>query len=292
MSDEHRKSQFPAYVNGALTAAQRLQVEEHLAGCESCRQALSKLRAKQARVKREALKKAVPDRVPNLLLNRLGKQRGILPKRRPAAWGPLFALLLTIAAFVVIVSRKDFRLSRPPSPNPLSPAVSGPNLPTEAPPLLSSPTLSGEAKNERRHDAKVPDKLIPISSPTAVGATPEPDDANMPREWKGLSSEIKEFREVVVKNRSAWRALWEEMGRKEPAPRIRFINFVLVGVFLGEKPSGSEVTLFPAIEDGQEMIVPYKVTAPPSGSSAKSELVRPYHLMTIPRTHKKIRFSK
>ena len=47
----------------------------HLAECASCRQALAKTRAKEARI-RKALKKALPDRVPNLLLTRLGKQVG------------------------------------------------------------------------------------------------------------------------------------------------------------------------------------------------------------------------
>jgi len=73
MSNDHIKSEISLYLAGSLTESRNRQIEAHAAACEKCRHALAKARTKQSRIKREALKKASPDPMPNLFLARQGK---------------------------------------------------------------------------------------------------------------------------------------------------------------------------------------------------------------------------
>src|ERR1017187_9884771 len=95
MPNDHIKSEISAYLAGGLPEVRNRQVEAHAAACEKCRQALGKARAKLARQKREALKKASPDPMPNLFLARQGKEMGV---DRPSSKAPLVVVGFLIAA--------------------------------------------------------------------------------------------------------------------------------------------------------------------------------------------------
>src|SRR6266581_670185 len=92
--NDHIKSEISPYLAGGLPESRNRQIEAHAAACEKCRNALAKARAKLAHVKREALKQASPDPMPNWFLARQGKNVGIdrAPAKSPWIGGVLFLL--------------------------------------------------------------------------------------------------------------------------------------------------------------------------------------------------------
>jgi anti-sigma factor RsiW len=271
MSDDHIKSDIPAYLAGGLPDYRIRQIDAHVASCDSCRHALSKVRSKQARAHRQALKSATPDPVPNLFLTRLSKQAGLDHAPRRATW-LWMGLVLVIGGVVAMFLHTDLKLARPVpgklnEPEPAMPAsVAASSVPVAVTPQAAA-----------------------ASSATAPAAEP-PEEPQPPQSWSGAESGVKDFREVVVRGRGAWRSLWEEMGQAAPAPRLNFYDVAVVGVFTGEKPSGGyQVTLASPQEDNDSVVISYTIAAPPA--TAAPGVTHPYALMTIPHSTKQIRFT-
>ena len=95
--NDHIKSEISSYLAGVLPESRNRQIEAHAASCEKCRNALSKARAKQARVKREALKKASPDEMQNLFWDRQRKLLGMDTSSGGKTWG-VAVLVLVVGA--------------------------------------------------------------------------------------------------------------------------------------------------------------------------------------------------
>lgn len=276
MASDHIKSDIPAYLNGDLSDGRRREFEAHVAGCEACRSTLQKAKAKSARSKRQSLKSAVPDRVPNLLLNRLGRQAGIKPQsaRRSGLW--FVVLLLFIGAGYLVMHLQNRR-----------PADIG------TPSQGLTDTASSETPSEPYSVAgSSPSPVVPPALPPPVSTSAATIVPEAPRQWAGGDSLIKEFREVVIRGRAPWRALWTEMGQEGVAPRIDFNQMMLVGIFAGEKPmSGYEVLLEPMRDAGDHFVIPYRVLPPPP-SHGLPGVTHPYKLMTLPRVPKRVQFSE
>src|ERR1035437_7727077 len=105
MSNDHIKSEISVYLAGGLTEVRNRQIEAHVASCEKCGHAIAKARTKQARVKREALKKASPDPLPNLFLARQGKEMGADRPASKAPWVVFIGLLSAGIVFGVLKHR-------------------------------------------------------------------------------------------------------------------------------------------------------------------------------------------
>lgn len=279
MDNEHIKSDITDYLTGKLPEARRREVDAHIATCEACRSAVDKARSKQARKNRQALKSAVPDRVPNLLLNRLGKQAGI---PRPVSnhgwlWFGAFFLLVGLAYLAI-------------------------HFQNRIPFLRSTPTTTAETSSSVGTDSSedngasvAASTAVPVDQPASVATKPEPSTGTVeaaapytPQQWGGQDSQIKEYREVVIRGRSAWRTLWSEMGQGEPAPRVNFNSAIVIGIFAGEKPlTGYQVTFGAANDTEEKVVVPFRMTPPVHGLPG---VTHPYTLMTIPRVPKRVVF--
>jgi len=278
MSKSHVKADLPSYMAGDLSEARRREVDAHLAGCESCRQAASKIRSKQARLKRQALKSAKPnDGVPNLLLNRLRKEAGLNREPKHNSW--LWLILLALIALAVWAVRRNWQTARA-ARTALAPAG-------DAGSLVSSTTA-----------AQVQASSTPVlSGAQASSAAAAPaETAPAAQHWSGADSSILEPRQVIVRSSRAWRRLWSEMGQDQAAPPLNFYDTLVVGIYAGARPAGTQVLLAPAREDAEEIVIPYRLTeaAAPSVSTPAAPagpLLHPYALMTLPRSAKDIRFQ-
>ncbi|MFA5975261.1 MAG: zf-HC2 domain-containing protein [Elusimicrobiota bacterium] len=272
MANDHIKSDISLYLTGSLSESRRRDVDAHLASCEKCRHAVSKARSKQARINREVLKKASPDRVPNLLLTRLGKEAGFdrRPPRLPWGW---IGLSLLAVVIIFAVSRHESRRSAGTTGSPGSkPAVSTSTVQQVSPALDVAPSSVAAAALS-----------VPKSAPRS-----EPVSGENAQQWAGAESAIKESRKVVLRGRSAWRALWVEMGHsEESAPRVNFNEWIIIGVFVGEVTRSTQIILSTPKEEDDHIVVTYRLAPNPSVSSGST--AHPYLLKTIPQSSKPVR---
>ncbi len=135
-----------------------------------------------------------------------------------------------------------------------------------------------------------------------VGAAPtgkknrEPVPPTM-EEWKGVYSGITEGKTLVIMDPPQWKGLWEEHSQIEvPPPPIPAINFNLkrvVGIFLGERPSGGySVEVVSVRTQGTLVVVSWREKRPPPGYMSASVMSSPYYLKVIPRSNAPVLFEK
>jgi hypothetical protein len=95
------------------------------------------------------------------------------------------------------------------------------------------------------------------------------------------ASLIDEPREVVVRSNEEWRALWKQLS-PQTMPRVDFSGAVVVGVFLGSRPtSGYRVQIETVRLDGTKAIVEYREREPDPGGVVAQILTAPFHLIRI-----------
>jgi hypothetical protein len=279
MSNDHIKSEISPYLAGGLTESRNRQIEAHAAACEKCRNAMAKARAKQARGKREALKKASTDPLPNLFLARQGKAAGVDNAPAKAPWMLVGMILLAGAGYYAIRHSSFFS-------HPLT--VPMPESDSAAVETSSAPAPSVETPS-------APPPPVKIAPPVVHAETPNPPAIiAIQQEWKGAESGIQESRVVVIRNRGAWDKLWTDMQSKDPLPEINFDDHVVIGVFSSERPIGSSIVFGKIRESDNEVIAPYRVVIPDTqvSSTTAPAPTHPYLLSLIPRVDKKIRLTE
>ncbi|HVO33564.1 MAG TPA: protease complex subunit PrcB family protein [Elusimicrobiota bacterium] len=293
MPNEHIKDDIAAYLSGELDEARRREVDNHLADCAACRQSLNKARAKQARLKRQALKKAAgPDPVPNLLLARLGKQDGFDRKPRSSI-GIWLAVLAVVALAYMYWHHRGNRSGSIGTTE--VPAVTASSAPVAGAPPSSTGPASALSPSTTDTASALPPAPPPQAAPAKpiVPAPAPPPAGPPPGPWSGGDSPIKEARKVVIRNSTAWRSLWAEMGQTSPLPAMNFEDYVVVAVFAGEKPTaGFSVVIDLPKEDPNDMTVYYHVIEPAPESSPEPTLTHPWALRAVPRVSKHIHISQ
>jgi hypothetical protein len=101
---------------------------------------------------------------------------------------------------------------------------------------------------------------------------------------KGDASGLQTARQVTVRTAAEWKALWKEHAPAEKMPAIDFGKEMIVGVFLGTKPStGHEVEIVGVRMEGKDLVVEYVQKQPGRGTMAAQILTEPYHLVSVPQ---------
>ncbi len=261
---------------GELPESRNRQIEAHTAFCDKCRNALSKARAKQARTKREALKKAPLERAPNLFLARQGKLAGAdtPPSRLPWVVG---AVLVLAGGAYWIYQRKSVPAAH------VLPSADAP-IPEHAP--APTPAVPAPAAPTPPSPPKPPEPPKPPKPPLVL---------HVFQDWKGPESGIQDARLVVIRDEDAWQKLWAEMQSKDPLPPVEFGNKIVIGVFAGLEPAGTSIRLGKIEEDENVMLAPYQLNLPAvpisSGTVVAAPVAQthPYLLAVVPRVERKIR---
>ena len=120
---------------------------------------------------------------------------------------------------------------------------------------------------------------------------------------KGTRSQITAPREVVVRTDAEWEALWREHQPARPREPIDFSKEIVVGVFLGSRPTpGYGVTIDnvatvrvnraggPA--DSGETTISYRETKPAPDAITAQVITFPYQIIAIAKSGAKITFKK
>jgi hypothetical protein len=110
---------------------------------------------------------------------------------------------------------------------------------------------------------------------------------------RGDQSRIDEPRQVVARTADEWRTLWRQHAEDRPAPAVDLAREMVVGVFLGTRPTagyGVEVVGV-EVRDGA-VVVRYRESRPAPGSLTAQVLTAPFHVVALPQRPGEIRFER
>ncbi len=110
-------------------------------------------------------------------------------------------------------------------------------------------------------------------------------------------SGIAAAKTTVVKDASAWSALWSEHKKNMmPPPALPAIDFsrqMVLGVFLGERPNGCyTVQIEKVTRADKKLTVEYREGIPPPNAICTQALTAPSHLVAVERSDDAVEFVK
>ena len=110
---------------------------------------------------------------------------------------------------------------------------------------------------------------------------------------KGPMSAIDEPRQAAARSAVEWTALWNAHGAGGPVPSVDFAREMVVGVFLGSRPTaGFGVEIVRTVGSTSGVVVEYIETAPSRGVITALILTAPYHLAAVPTHDGQVTFKK
>jgi hypothetical protein len=108
---------------------------------------------------------------------------------------------------------------------------------------------------------------------------------------KGNASNQQDARQVTVRTAAEWTALWKEHAPTAKMPTVDFAKNMVVGIFLGTKPSdGHHVEIVGVRTQDKDLIVEYVQRQPGRGTMAAQILTEPYHLVAVAKHPGPVRF--
>lgn len=108
---------------------------------------------------------------------------------------------------------------------------------------------------------------------------------------KGDMSGQQVAKQVIVRTPAEWKALWKDHSATEKMPAVDFAKSMVVGIFLGSKPSdGYDVEIVGVRTQEKDLIVEYVQKQPGRGTLAAQILTEPYHLVSVPQHAGTVRF--
>jgi hypothetical protein len=108
---------------------------------------------------------------------------------------------------------------------------------------------------------------------------------------KGNASNQQDARQVTVRTAAEWSALWKEHAPTTKMPSVDFAKQMVVGIFLGTKPSdGHQVEIVGVRTQEKDLIVEYVQRQPGRGTMAAQILTEPYHLVAVAKHAGTVRF--
>jgi hypothetical protein len=113
---------------------------------------------------------------------------------------------------------------------------------------------------------------------------------------KGPTSGIDAARQVAVRSRAEWDALWKAhtsgaaLGEQ---PMVDFARDMVLGVFLGTRPTaGYGVEIVRTVKVNGALRVEYVESAPDRGTITAQVITAPFHLVAVPREDGPVQFVK
>ena len=108
---------------------------------------------------------------------------------------------------------------------------------------------------------------------------------------KGHMSDQQIAKQVIVRTPAEWKALWNGHAPMEKMPDVDFSKNMIVGIFLGTKPSGGhDVEIVGVRTQDKDLIVEYVQKQPGRGTMAAQMLTAPYHLVSVAKHPGTVRF--
>lgn len=110
---------------------------------------------------------------------------------------------------------------------------------------------------------------------------------------KGDQSTMDDAKQAVARTAAEWQALWRQHDPERRSPAVDFTKEMVVGVFLGSRPTaGWVLEIVSATPEGDALVVRYREIAPPPGAVTAQVLTSYHHLVAVPKTSATVRFEK
>ena len=111
---------------------------------------------------------------------------------------------------------------------------------------------------------------------------------------KGDQSNIDETKQVLVRTEAEWTKLWQQHAADRPRPQVDFSKEMVVGLFMGSRPSaGFSTAVISATAGNGALMVRYSETMPSARAVSAQVLTFPFHLVAIPKaTVTDVKFEK
>ncbi len=101
---------------------------------------------------------------------------------------------------------------------------------------------------------------------------------------KGAQSGIHSARQAVARTDADWTQLWQDHAAGRPKPAVNFSKEMVVGVFLGSRPTaGFSVQITRVSVDHGTLVVEYHETRPRPDAITAQVLTSPFDLVTVPQ---------
>ena len=109
---------------------------------------------------------------------------------------------------------------------------------------------------------------------------------------RGPMSAITDSRQVVVRSTAELASLWKEHGSSQPVPSVNFSKEIVVGVFLGTRPTGGfSVEIVGTRVEGDALVVEYTEQRPGRADIVSQVLTSPFHIVRLPTRKGPVRFQ-
>ena len=100
-------------------------------------------------------------------------------------------------------------------------------------------------------------------------------------------------RQVTIQNADEWSALWKAHAPARPLPAVDFSVQMVVGVFLGSRPTaGFDVEIVSVRTEDTALVVEYVERRPGRDMIAAQVLTEPFHLVAVPKHQGPVRFVR
>ncbi|MBM2806138.1 MAG: hypothetical protein HW419_4031 [Deltaproteobacteria bacterium] len=101
---------------------------------------------------------------------------------------------------------------------------------------------------------------------------------------KGYRSGVREPLQIVVRSQAEWTALWRRHSNElnSTPPTVLFDKEIVVGIFLGEKPTGGyDTAIVRAERHNDELVIDYQELKPAPGGMVTQALTQPFHMVRV-----------
>jgi arylamine N-acetyltransferase len=132
-----------------------------------------------------------------------------------------------------------------------------------------------------------------VQPPPAPGAQQPTTAPAMRTIDKGDHSNIDDAAQIVAKTQQEWQALWQKHAADRPRPAVDFSKEMVVGVFLGSRPTaGYVLEIVSATQNDGTLAVRYRESAPSRGTMTAQVLTSSYHIVAVPFFPGGVKFEK
>jgi hypothetical protein len=109
----------------------------------------------------------------------------------------------------------------------------------------------------------------------------------------GDQSNMDDGRQAIIRTAAELNTLWRLHAPDRPQPAVNFATEMVIGVFMGSRPSaGFAVQILGVDERGGAIVVLYRETVPARDAVTAQVITSAYQLVAVPRRTGEVRFEK